>query len=80
MSKIPQRKDDNPWKAIALVSAIGIELAISVLLGVWIGRWMDGRFGTDPVFLLIGIFAGMAVGIWAVIQLIKPFTEDKNDG
>lgn len=80
MRPIPRRKDENPWRAIALVSAIGVELAVCVLLGVWIGRWLDGRMNTDPLFLLIGIFVGMAIGIWAVIQLIKPFTEEENDG
>lgn len=63
-----------------LVTAIGIDLAICVLAGVWAGRWLDERMGSDPLFLIIGIFLGLAVGILVIIRLIKPFTEDRNDG
>lgn len=77
---ITKQNDQSPWRALVLVTAIGIDLAICVLAGVWAGRWLDERMGSDPLFLIIGIFLGLAVGILVIIRLIKPFTEDRNDG
>ncbi len=77
---IVKKNDENPWRALALVSAIGIDLAICVIAGVWVGNWLDGRLGSEPLFLIIGILLGLTVGILVIIRLIKPFTEDNKDG
>jgi len=67
-------KDQNPWRAIGLVSAIGIDLTLFLLLGVWGGKWLDARFDLSPLFLIVGIFLGLALGILVIIRLIKQFT------
>jgi len=59
------RKTRGYIETVAL-SSIGIEMGLCVVFGLLIGRWLDGRFGTAPlgmlVFLLIGIAAaGKAV-------------------
>ncbi len=47
---------------IAAVSSIGIALVVAIIGCFFLGRWLDGRMGTDPyltfLFLLIGIAAG----------------------
>ena len=63
--------NENPWRAVALVSAIGIDLAICVIAGVWLGRWLDGYFDTNPLFLILGIFLGLGIGILFKIKIIK---------
>ncbi|HTM22951.1 MAG TPA: AtpZ/AtpI family protein [Kofleriaceae bacterium] len=47
-------------------SAVGIELALSVLLGLAIGWWIDGRLGTAPLFTLMFLGFGLAAGFRAV--------------
>jgi ATP synthase protein I len=69
-------KLDSPWRAFALVSLIGIDLAVSVLLGFWGGRYIDQMLGSEPAFLIIGILAGLAAGIYGVMRIIKPFIGD----
>ncbi len=66
-------KSDNPWKMIALVSAIGMDLAFFVLSGVYAGRYLDGLWNTSPIFLLTGLVIGLFVGIYGVYLLIKTF-------
>ena len=54
----------------ALFSEIGVVLLVTTLAGVGIGYWGDQRLGTIPVFVLVGLFAGLGVGaraIWIVI-------------
>jgi len=65
--------DSNPWQALAVIGVIGIDLAISLLVGLWIGKIIDNWLQTSPIFLIIGMFVGLATGIWSVVTLIKPF-------
>lgn len=42
-----------------------------VLPGV-IGVWLDGRLGTKLVFALLGFGGGMVLGVWHLLQMLKP--------
>lgn len=43
---------------------IGTSLAVTVGLGVGVGYWLDRRFGTEPVFFLVGALLGLvAAGV-----------------
>jgi F0F1-type ATP synthase assembly protein I len=41
--------------------ALGTTLAVDVGLGVGVGYWADRRYGTSPLFLLVGAGLGMAL-------------------
>jgi hypothetical protein len=48
-----------------------MELAGSVLLGLFGGRWLDKRFATGSTFALLGISLGLVAGgrvIWKALQ------------
>jgi ATP synthase protein I len=42
--KEPDPKD-NPWRAAALTTAIGIDLVVCLLAGYWLGEWLSHMFG-----------------------------------
>ncbi|MBX6394622.1 MAG: AtpZ/AtpI family protein [Alicyclobacillaceae bacterium] len=65
----------GPWRAFALVSGIGMQLAAAVLAGVYIGRWLDRLWGTSPWMLLAGVLLGLAAGILGVVRLVKTVME-----
>jgi F0F1-type ATP synthase assembly protein I len=39
---------------------LGIGLAVTVLLCLGAGYWLDGKLGTEPLFFLLGGLFGMA--------------------
>lgn len=43
-------------------STIGIHFLVSTLFGFWFGSWLDGWFGTEKLFSVIGAFLGIAAG------------------
>jgi F0F1-type ATP synthase assembly protein I len=61
---------DSP--AFGLIG-IGFSLAISIVGCTYLGRWLDGKFGTEPVltlvFLVIGLLAGF-LGAYRQLQLV----------
>lgn len=57
----------------ALFSEIGLILLVTTLAGVLVGYWIDQRIGSLPVFVLIGLFAGLGAGAVGVKRLIDRF-------
>lgn len=57
----------------ALFSEIGLILLVTTLAGVLVGYWIDQRIGSLPVFVLIGLFAGLGMGAVGVKRLIDRF-------
>lgn len=41
------------FKNIALVTQLGFSMALPVVAGVYIGAWLDKRFGTAPFLLIV---------------------------
>jgi F0F1-type ATP synthase assembly protein I len=57
----------------ALFSEIGLSLLVTTLVGVLIGRWLDGQLGTLPIFVLVGFLAGAGSGMVLIIRLVSRF-------
>ncbi|WP_066176294.1 AtpZ/AtpI family protein [Bacillus marinisedimentorum] len=64
---------------MALMSAVLSQLAGSVLIGVFGGRWIDKQFGTMPLFLIVGLLLGLAAGVYGVLRIIQRFMEKNDD-
>ncbi len=63
------------------IATVGIEMGLAVVLGLFGGRWIDGKLDTAPLFLFIGLFFGLATGfkrLWDVSKknAHKPTTPD----
>jgi ATP synthase protein I len=67
------KKDRNPYKAMALMSTILASLAGCTLIGVFGGKWLDQQWGTKPIFLIIGLFIGLAAGIYSMLVSVRHF-------
>lgn len=50
---------------------IGVTLAVTVLLGVGVGHWLDGRLGTTPAFVLAGAVVGILVAGYHFYRLVR---------
>lgn len=62
----------------ALFSEIGISLLVTTLLGVLVGYWADGQFGTLPIFVIVGFLVGAGAGTVMIIRLITRFLKTIN--
>jgi len=66
-------RQDSPWKALSLVSIIGIDIALCTSLGVWLGRKADLYFHTSPILMIVGLFIGLGIGIMMIVPLMKKY-------
>lgn len=51
-------------------SSIGLELGISVTIGVLAGVWADDHFGTQPWLMLVGLAIGCIAGFRGVMRAV----------
>ena len=64
-------------------SSVGLELGISVIVGLLFGMWLDRQIGTTPwmmlVFLGFGLFAGFR-GVLRAVHRAEKAGEDNDRG
>ena len=58
---------------LALFTEIGAVLVTTMLLFILAGAWVDQQLHTLPLFLLLGLFVGLASGALVVSRLIDGF-------
>ena len=63
-------KKKTHWTALVryanLAFSFGITMIASLFLGLYGGLWVDRRFGTSPIFLLLGVFLGVGIGFYSL--------------
>lgn len=62
--------------------ALGVQLAATVVITFYAGKWADGLLGTSPWLMILGLILGAAAGLYNFFKTVidlgkKEFTEDK---
>jgi F0F1-type ATP synthase assembly protein I len=73
-----------PLRDVAGLS-IGLEFVMSIVVMAALGRWIDGRYHTEPKFLLAGFLIGTAAGFRSMYRFAtrddpKPRPPKSDDG
>ena len=66
------KRANSFYKDVGPYVGLGLQLAVTVTLMVFIGIWLDGKYETKPiltiVFAFLGVFAGMYTFIKSVLK------------
>jgi len=57
-------------------AGLGVQMAVSLLLFVWIGQWADRRFETGGVLTIVAAFVGFGGTMYWLIRSLR----QKDDG
>ena len=69
------------WVVALRLVGVGFYIAGSILLGALGGLWLDSRFNTTPILVIVGLLVGLAVAFWGVYQMLLPLLRSqKNKG
>ena len=78
---MPGRPEERkPWgRVYGPYLTLGLQLAITVIVFFFIGRWLDGAFGTAPWLMLAGLAVGVTGGMISFFRTVIALgkTEDK---
>lgn len=80
-SRDPRPPDEDPLGRLAQHSGgigsmgaagkyvgVGLQFALSILLFLYLGQWLDRRIGTNGIFALVGAFLGFGAAFYSIYR------------
>jgi F0F1-type ATP synthase assembly protein I len=64
----------------ASFAGAGVQFVLSILLFLYLGKWLDGKLGTAPWLLMVGVFVGAGAGFYSFYRRIMAASRDHGDG
>jgi F0F1-type ATP synthase assembly protein I len=58
------------WSSAGQFTGYGLSFALSTLLFLMLGWWLDGKVGTMPLFTILGAFLGAGAGFYSLYRHI----------
>ena len=52
----------------AAVAGLGLQFVVAILLFLFLGKWLDERFGTAPWLLIAGVFLGAGASFYSIYR------------
>jgi F0F1-type ATP synthase assembly protein I len=63
------------WQAVAYATELGLALATTVFLGLFLGHVADDWMRNDaPIFTIVGTLLGFAAGVFSTVKLAMVVT------
>jgi ATP synthase protein I len=69
----------NRWVAALRFIGVGWFVGVSIVGGVWGGLWLDNKFGTKPILVIVGLILGLIVAFYGVYRMLLPLMRNKQD-
>lgn len=69
----------NTLRDVGPYLGLGLQLAITIVVMVLIGDWIDSKFGFHYVFTLIFGFLGIGAGLYNLIKTVNDLEKKNKD-
>jgi ATP synthase protein I len=53
---------------VAEFAGVGLQFAVSILVFLYLGQWLDRKLGTAPWLLIIGVFLGAGASFYSMYR------------
>jgi ATP synthase protein I len=67
------------WKGVGRYGTVGLELVLSVIVGLFAGQFLDRRFHTTPWLMLLGLGYGIAAGVRGLYRAAQRATREADE-
>jgi ATP synthase protein I len=67
------------WVAALRLTGVGFFIGACIVLGTFAGLWLDGKLGTKPIFMIVGLLCGLVVAFYGVYQMLRPLMSNRRD-
>ena len=68
---------NNFYREIGPYLGLGLQLAVTVTLMVFLGIWLDDYFETQPILTIVFAFLGVFAGLYNFIKFVQKAGNDK---
>ena len=49
-------------------AGVGLQFAVSIVLFLFLGQWLDKKFGTGPILLIVCVFVGAGAAFYSMYR------------
>lgn len=67
--------DERTGTSMATFAGIGVQFALSIVLFLFLGQWLDRRLGTGPWLTMAGVFVGGGASFYAMYRRLMAAQE-----
>ena len=67
------------WKGVGSYGTVGLEVVLSVVVGLFGGSWLDKRLDTGPWLTIVGGVYGVAAAARALYRAARRATKEAED-
>jgi F0F1-type ATP synthase assembly protein I len=67
------------WAAALRFIGVGWYVGSCIVLGVFGGLWLDKKFNTRPVLVLVGLLLGLVVAFYGMYRMLLPLIKNKHN-
>ena len=61
------RRTEQGWFRFA---EVGVQFALTIVIGTLVGLWLDHRAGTSPLFTIVLMLGGFALGTFSLLRTV----------
>lgn len=72
-------ESDSAFRAAGPYLTLGIQLALTVVVCFFIGRFLDQELSTSPWLMIAALFIGCAGGLIKFIQTVTALSRQEDD-
>ena len=68
----------DKWIQGIKLIGVGFYICACIIGGALAGMWLDSKFDTKPILILIGLILGLVIAFWGVFQMLMPIIKEYN--
>ena len=76
---VPRSRAEKTFTTLS-ATAIGLEMGVSVIIGVLLGMWLDSKAGTSPWLMVLFLILGFVAGMRSVIRAVRRADKAQKEG
>ena len=75
-----KKDEDGFWQSVGPYLSLGWQMAITILLGLFLGEYLDGRFKSKPIWTAACALIFSGIALYNFIRSAIKNGNEKDDG
>jgi len=76
---MPSRPTPRGPSNLNRYAGVGVQFAATLGVFTYVGYWADGKLGTSPWLMIVGVFVGFGGGLTSLVYKVSPKSRSTDD-
>jgi F0F1-type ATP synthase assembly protein I len=73
---VPPPDGEKPRSNVFVLAGVGTMNVVCVLAGSALGWLVDSQLATTPIFILVGLVAGISVAVYGTYRVVRSYLKE----